>query len=172
MPLDQNPHQTDSFWVPRLFNVCVRVFCAPNAPILLVYIRAKIKMSFIWKDDFFFLPKLASSFLSFRRTNMVVYTHEQHREVGLRWTYRRCRFWQKKIIFSHETHFDFGGYGNKQNFAFGVEKSKHPKRVTVWCGFWSIFLWKWVRRGFFSHSPKITIKMCEFLSFDNYFLYT
>ena len=31
----------------RLFNVCLRVFCAPNATILLVYIAAKIKMSFI-----------------------------------------------------------------------------------------------------------------------------
>ena len=29
---------TDLFWVRRLFNVCVRVFCAPNATILLVYI--------------------------------------------------------------------------------------------------------------------------------------
>ena len=28
-------------------------FCAPNATILLVYISAKINMSFIWKDDFF-----------------------------------------------------------------------------------------------------------------------
>ena len=45
---------SDSFWVHRLFNVCVRVLCAPNATILLVYILAKIKMSFIWKDDFFF----------------------------------------------------------------------------------------------------------------------
>ena len=44
----------------RLFNVCLRAFCAPNATILLVYLTAKIKMSFIWKDDFF-LPKSASS---------------------------------------------------------------------------------------------------------------
>ena len=43
----------DSFWVRRLFNVCVLVFSAPNATIFLVYIPAKIKMSFIWKDDFF-----------------------------------------------------------------------------------------------------------------------
>ena len=27
---------SDSFWVRRLYNVCVRVFCAPNATILLV----------------------------------------------------------------------------------------------------------------------------------------
>ena len=38
---------SDSFWVRRLFNVCVRVFCAPNATILLVYIPVKIKVSFI-----------------------------------------------------------------------------------------------------------------------------
>ena len=31
---------SDSFWVHRLFNVCVRVFCAPHATILLVYIPA------------------------------------------------------------------------------------------------------------------------------------
>ena len=55
MPLDR-----DSFWMRRLFNVCVRVFCAPNATLLLVYIPAKIKMSCIWKDDIF-LPKSASS---------------------------------------------------------------------------------------------------------------
>ena len=44
---------SDSFWLRRLFNVCARVFCAPNAIILLVFIPATIKMSFIWKDDFF-----------------------------------------------------------------------------------------------------------------------
>ena len=38
----------------RLSNVWVRVFCAPNATILLVYIPAKTKMSFSWRDDFFF----------------------------------------------------------------------------------------------------------------------
>ena len=50
MPLDQNPHQTnsDSFWVRRLFKVCVRVFCVPNATIFLAYIPAKIKMSLIF----------------------------------------------------------------------------------------------------------------------------
>ena len=41
---------SDSFWVRRFFNVCVRVFCAPSATILLVSMPAKIKMSFIWKD--------------------------------------------------------------------------------------------------------------------------
>ena len=44
----------------QLFNACVRVFCVPNDTILLVYIPAKIKMSFTWKDVSF-LPKSASS---------------------------------------------------------------------------------------------------------------
>ena len=44
---------SDSFWIRWLFSVCVRVFYAPNATILLIYIPTKIKMSFIWKEDFF-----------------------------------------------------------------------------------------------------------------------
>ena len=44
---------SDSFWISRLFKVCVRVFYAPNETILLVYIPGKIKMSFIWKDEIF-----------------------------------------------------------------------------------------------------------------------
>ena len=63
--------------------------------------------------------------------------------VRLRSTYRRCRFWQKKIIFSDEVHFDLSGYVNKQNCCIWgtenplayIEKPTHPKRVTVWCRF-------------------------------------
>ena len=55
----KSAQNSDSFWVRRLFNVCVRVFFGPNATILIVYISAKLKMSFIWKDDF--LPKSATS---------------------------------------------------------------------------------------------------------------
>ena len=52
---------SNSFWVHRLFNVCVWVFCATNATILLVYILSRrIKMSFNLKHGFFF-PKSASS---------------------------------------------------------------------------------------------------------------
>ena len=51
----------------------------------------------------------------------------------------------KKIIFSDEAHFNLGGYVNKQNSCIWgtenphayIEKPTHPKRVTVWCGFWS-----------------------------------
>ena len=53
----KSAQNSDSFWVRRLFIVCVQVFCAPNGTILLVYIPAKIKMSFIWKDDFFCLNR-------------------------------------------------------------------------------------------------------------------
>ena len=51
---------------------------------------------------------------------------------------------KKESIFSNEVHFDLGGYVNKQNcricstenpYAY-IEKPTHPKRVTVWCGFW------------------------------------
>ena len=51
----------------------------------------------------------------------------------------------KTIIFSDEAHFDLGGCVNKQNCRIWdtenshayIEKPTHPKRVTVWCGFWS-----------------------------------
>ena len=52
---------------------------------------------------------------------------------------------EKKIIFSDEAHFDLGWYVNKQNCRIWgienpnayIEKPTHPKRVIVWCGFWS-----------------------------------
>ena len=51
----------------------------------------------------------------------------------------------KKVISSDEAHFDLGGYVNKQNCRIWgtenphvyIEKSMHPKRVTVCCGLWS-----------------------------------
>ena len=51
-----------------------------------------------------------------------------------------------KIFFSDEAHFNHGhgGYVNKQNCRIWgkenparIQKPTHPKRVTVWCGFWS-----------------------------------
>ena len=73
---------------------------------------------------------------------MVVYTLTR-----LWSTYRRCRFWQKKkkIISSDEVHFDLGGYVNHQNSCIWgtenphayIQKPTHPKRVIVWCEFWS-----------------------------------
>ena len=76
---------------------------------------------------------------------MVVYTLEQRWKVGMRSTYRRCRFWQKKsFFFSNEAHFDLSGYVNKQNCRIWgtenphvyIENPTHPKRVTVWLKFW------------------------------------
>ena len=61
-------------------------------------------------------------------------------------TYRRCRFCQKKsFFFSDEAQFILGSYVNKhkcriwgtENPQACIEKPTHPKRVTVWCGFWS-----------------------------------
>ena len=51
----------------------------------------------------------------------------------------------KNIIFSAEAHFDPGGYVNEQicfiwsteNPHACIKKPKHPKRVSVWCEFWS-----------------------------------
>ena len=51
----------------------------------------------------------------------------------------------KNIIFLDEAHFDLGGYVNKQNRRIWgtenqhayIEKPMLPKRLTVWCGFWS-----------------------------------
>ena len=51
----------------------------------------------------------------------------------------------KKIIFSDEGHFYLGGYVNKQHCRIWatesphayIEKPSHPKRITVWCRFWS-----------------------------------
>ena len=50
----------------------------------------------------------------------------------------------KRIIFSHEAHFDLGRYVNKQNYCIWgtenpqpyIEKPTHLK-VSVWCRFWS-----------------------------------
>ena len=51
----------------------------------------------------------------------------------------------KKILFSDEAHLDLGGYiymqncriwGSENPHAY-IEKPMHPKRVSVWYGFWS-----------------------------------
>ena len=81
--------------------------------------------------------------------------------MGLRSTYRRCRFWQKQIIFSDEAHFDLGGHVNKQNcrilgnrkparihWKAVTRKTSHCLvRILVQRHNWVIFLRKWARRG-------------------------
>ena len=61
MSLGQIPHQTVTRFKCVGFSMYAYGFSVPqNATILLVYMPDKIKMSFIWKDDFF-LPKSAYS---------------------------------------------------------------------------------------------------------------
>ena len=47
------------------------------------------------------------------------------RKYSDRSNYRRCRFWQKKIIFSDEAHFILGEYVNKQNCRIWDTKTPH-----------------------------------------------
>ena len=77
-----------------------------------------------WQHWVEFLPFFFLQYRKWFDSNMVLHTLEQRREVGLVSTYRRCRFWQKKIIFPDESHFDLGGYVNKKNYRiFGTENS-------------------------------------------------
>ena len=96
----------------------------------------------------------------------VVFTLEQHWEVGLRSTYRKCLFWQKKNIYSNEVHFDLGGYVNKHNcHIWGTEKSHtyfdkpmHSKRAILWCRFW----YRGITRPFFfenEHGEVVTVNL-------------
>ena len=85
---------------------------------------------------------------------MVVYTLEQRWEILRQINLQKMPILvKKKITFSGEAHFDLCGHVNKQNFCIWgtenphayTEKPTHPKRVTVWCGFW-MFLRKWARK--------------------------
>ena len=79
--------------------------------------------------------------LSFRQTNMVVYTLEQRWDILQHIDLQKMQILAKKIIFLDEAHFDFGGYVNKQNCCIWgsenpytyIEKPTYPKRVIVWC---------------------------------------
>ena len=62
MPLDLIPHQTVAFFGCVGFAMYACRFSVPqNATLLLVYIPAKIKLSFNWATDDFFLPRSAST---------------------------------------------------------------------------------------------------------------
>ena len=86
---------------------------------------------------------------------------------------------KKKIIFSSEAHFDLGGYVNKQNFRICgtenphayIEKPTHPKRVTVWCGFWS----RGIIGTFFFENDQgeaVTVNGDRYRAMSNVFLFT
>ena len=76
---------------------------------------------------------------------MVVYTLEQHWKILRQIDLQKKPILAKKIFFSDEAYLDLGGYVNKQNCRiWGTEnqhlyiaQTTHPKRFTVWCGFWS-----------------------------------
>ena len=100
-----------------------------------------------------------------------------------KWTWDRLTedgdFRKKKIIFSDEAHFDRGGYVNKQNCRIWdtanphayIEKPKHPKRVTVWCGFRS----RGIIGPFFFENEQgeaITVNVDQYRVMLNAFLFT
>ena len=76
---------------------------------------------------------------------MVVYTLVYASLSGPAIDLQKMPILAKKIIFSEEAHIDLGGYVNKQNCRIWdtenphayIKKPTHPKRGTVWCGFWS-----------------------------------
>ena len=98
---------------------------------------------------------------------MVVYALEQWREILRHYleNYGNVMFdFGKKIFFSDEAHFDFGGYVNNQNSRiWGHKKPERihwkvdaPKTshclVWVWVqkNYWAFFFWKWARSGHYS----------------------
>ena len=76
---------------------------------------------------------------------MIVYTLEQRWEILRHYFKNHCNIADCKIIYSDETHFVFCRYVNNHNCRIWgtenphayIEKPTHPKRATVWCGFWS-----------------------------------
>ena len=85
----------------------------------------------------------------------------------------------KKNIFSVEAHFDLGGYVSKQNcLIWGtenphayIEKPTHPKRVTVWRGFWS----RGIIGPFFfenEHGEGVSVNGDHYRALLNEFLFT
>ena len=64
---------------------------------------------------------------------MVVYTLEQRWEVGLRSTYKRKILAKNNHVCKRAKLLHLG----TENPHAYIEKPTHPKRVTLWCGFWS-----------------------------------
>ena len=86
---------------------------------------------------------------------------------------------RKKIIFSDEAHFNLNGYVNKPNCRIWgtenrhayIDKPMHPKRVTVWCGFWSRGI---IGTFFFEneHGQAVTVNGNRYRAMLNKFLFT
>ena len=83
-----------------------------------------------------FQPSAERTWLCIRLNNAGKWACDRHTEDAV--------FGKKKIIFSDGAYCDLGGYVNEQNCRIWgtenphaqIEKPTHPKRVTVWCGFW------------------------------------
>ena len=85
----------------------------------------------------------------------------------------------KKISLSAEDRFDLGGYVNKQNCCIWntenphayIEKPTQPKRVTVWCGFWSRGI---IGPFFFENEQgeEVTVNEVRYRAMMNEFLFT
>ena len=82
--------------------------------------------------------------------------------MGLRLTSRRCRFWQKISSFQMKLTDKSHVY---------IEKPTHPKRVTVWCGFWSRSI---IGQFFFENKQGegVTVNRDRYRAMLNEFLFT
>ena len=109
---------------------------------------------------------------------MVVYTLEQRGEILRHYFETEDADFGKRIIFSDEAHFDFGGYVNKlncliwgtENLHAYIEKPTHPKRVTVG-GFWS----RGIIEPFFLENEQgevVTVNGNRYRTIFNEFLFT
>ena len=67
---------------------------------------------------------------------MVVYTLEQRWEILRQIDLQKMPILAKKIFFSDEAHFDLCRIWGTENPPVYFENPTHPKRVTVWYGFW------------------------------------
>ena len=91
------------------------------------------------------------------------------RKVGLRSTYKRCRFCKKKKInFSDEAHFGLGGQSKLSHLGHRKPTRIHWKadltkpshclvRILVQRHNWNIFLRKWARRGRYSQWRSLSV---------------
>ena len=85
----------------------------------------------------------------------------------------------KNIIFSDEAYSDLGEYVNMKNcriwgtetpYAY-IEKPTHPKRVTVWCGFWSrVIIWPFSFEN--KQGKAVTVNSDRYRAMLNEFLFT
>ena len=122
--------------------------------------------------------------LSFRPTNMVVYTFEQHWQVGLRSTDKRCRFCHllKKITFSDGAHFwscrickqaklSHLGHRKPARILWKAEATKTSHclvRILVSRHYWAICLRKWARRGRCSQWPLLSSHVQQIFCHKNW----